>query len=181
MNVRTLLYATTVWIVTFFSPAYGQGIDLSCRSLAEIEDAIIPPRLVQIIRTCLREDQFDYAVEVFVGYNSHLLFDQQRVADETAHVVVQELNTLLLEGLSSDEMSAMRDRLSAFKTQGSATHVAICEAMAERGKPNYKPDYMIYKAANPLKSDQDWRTEAFDPDVAWRRATVELNGCRVDG
>lgn len=173
--------ASLAFAAALVPPAGAQSLDPGCRALSGYGPEVPPPVLARGIRNCIAEARFAEAVEVFVGFNSHLLFDQQRVRDVTAHVAVQDLNRIALEGLKPEERAAMRAILERFGDPGDPVHVSICAAVAERGTPGYVPLYMIGRGANPLKSEDDWRTPGFDPQAAWRRALVEINGCAGRG
>ena len=117
------------------------------------------------------------AFAVWLSFNSYALFDQQRVKDESAHMVLQDLYSWTFSGYRPAVMDALREVADEFRNRDGAAFLAACATIVETGPPSYRPSYMIATGMWPLKDSEDWRTEPFDSAAAWRVAVSEINGC----
>lgn len=151
--------------------------DFGCLDAGQWDTGITPPEWARIARACIMEERPDAAIAAFWVYNSYLLYDQQRVRDESAHVIKGELNSWIFAGLSRGQIDALKVWVDRMRGPGDAFHAEVCGALAALGPPGYRPDYMIVRGMIPRKSADDWRSEDFDAGRAWRVATEEENGC----
>jgi len=62
--------------------------EFGCLAQDELRNDMHPSELARIVRACANEQRYDDAVQVYYTYSSYGLFDQQRVRDESAHVVL---------------------------------------------------------------------------------------------
>ena len=131
------------------------------------------------LRQCVDEGRHGDAMALFVAFNSYALFDQQRVRDTTAHLVLDELNGWVFSGMWSDDMGVLKRYAEQFQDAGSAYHRRICSALWQVGPPSYRPTYMIVAGQMPRRDDADWQTERFDPETAWITAVHDTNGCAL--
>lgn len=128
------------------------------------------------VRDCVEQGQHGPAVRAFFAYNSYILFDQQRVRDESAHVVKDELNVWIFSGYSRDQFNALKPMINQMRAKEGDFYGATCQALRDLGPPDYHPQYMIKRGMIPRKSDTDWQTEGFDSTAAWAKA-LSVNGC----
>lgn len=182
-----LSWAVAVWLfgsVQVAAQQYSEGRghaplsrDLGCRGHETWAADITAPEWAKVVRACIARGEMEKAVAAFWVYNSYLLFDQQRVRDESAHVVKSELNGWIFAGLSRDQIDQLKVWVDRMRQPGHAFHAETCGNLARLGPPQYRPDYMIVRGMIPRKSEDDWKTEGFDRAEAWDIATVAENGC----
>lgn len=151
---------------------------LGCLPPGEVAPDHTARELAGAVRACVAREDYAGAVQMFFVYSTVGLFDQQRVADESGHVALQELHAWVFTGYSYAQMNALRAELAGFRTREGALFEDTCAALAAMPPPTYRPDYMLRVAQVPLRHPDDWITQGFDADAAWRRARVEVNGCR---
>lgn len=114
---------------------------------------------------------------IFYAFSAHGLFDQLRVKDESAHIVLRETQAWIFGGWGADQMDALRAVAAEMAQPENANLASICGMLASRGPPEYRPDYMIIRGMVPRKSPQDWHVEGLEAGAAWDRALYELNNC----
>lgn len=110
-------------------------------------------------------------------YSSYGLYDQQRVRDESAHVVLNELSQWMFSFFDRTTMTALRASIDKLRDPAHPFFVETCAVIKSLGPPNYRPGYMIRYGIVPRKSDDDWQHDVFDSAAAWRKAMAEINGC----
>lgn len=150
---------------------------LGCFEIERLSPDYTARELVDSVRKCVDEGRHGDAMALFIAYNSYALFDQQRVRDETAHLVLEDLNAWVFSGMWSDDMGVLKRYAEQFRDADSAYHQRICSALWKIGPPNYRPSYMIVAGQMPRRDDEDWRVAEFDPGAAWTKAASEINGC----
>lgn len=164
-----------LWAVFALIPQLGfaQG----CSATQEIAPTDRPPELAARVRTCIQQGQFELAMAHFYAFSSHALFDQQRVKDESAHVVVRELQGWMFGGWSAAQMEGLGAVAAALRDPKNDLLNDVCAQLQANGPPTYEPGYMIIRGMVPRKNSGDWHHQDFDPTIAWRRALHELNNC----
>ncbi|MEL7300534.1 MAG: hypothetical protein AAFM92_09150 [Pseudomonadota bacterium] len=175
--------ASSLALVALLLPAplaaeeYTAPRDLGCVPHAELDTEITPPELARVVRACIHAGVYENAFAVWLSFNSYALYDQQRVKDESAHMVLQDLYSWTFAGYSRDIMDEVKAAADLFRDPESRYFLEACAAMVETGQPTYRPTYMIATGMWPLKNPEDWRTVPFDGDAAWRKALSEINSC----
>lgn len=148
-----------------------------CMSQSELQRDMHPSELARIVRACAEDHRFDDAVQVYYTYSSYGLYDQQRVRDESAHVVLGELSQWMFAFLDRETMTGLRASIDKMRDPAHPFFLETCARIAALGPPEYRPGYMIRYGLMPRKHAEDWRTEAFDSEAAWKKARVEINRC----
>lgn len=151
--------------------------DFGCLAQTELRADMHPSELARIVRACSEAGRYEDAVRVYYTYSSYGLFDQQRVRDESAHVVLSELSQWMFAFLDRTTMTGLRAVIDQMRDPASDVFQATCATLAALGQPDYRPGYMIRYGMIPRKDDDDWQHERFDAAAAWRKAVVEINGC----
>lgn len=168
-----LILALIVAFLPAVATADGLSRRMGCDSWA---NDIRPTEWGWAVRDCVEQGRYDTAITAFFAYNSYILFDQQRVRDESAHVVKDELNVWIFSGYSRDQFNALKPYTAEMRAREGAFYTATCAALHRLGPPAYRPQYMIKRGMIPRKSEEDWQVEGFDPTAAWQEA-LEINGC----
>lgn len=151
--------------------------DLGCVAAEQWQNDTTPPEWARVVRACVTQERMADAIAAFWVYNSYILFDQQRVRDESAHVVKSELNAWVFAGFSRAQIDALKVWVDRMRGPGHAFHARTCGALSALGPPDYRPAYMIVRGMIPRKNETDWQVAGFDPNAAWRVAIEDENGC----
>lgn len=154
--------------------------DFGCIAQSEITPDMHPSELARIVRHCAAAQRFEDAVQVYYTFSSYGLYDQQRVRDESAHVVLGELSQWMFAFLDRNTMTGLRAAIDQMRDPGSALFQDTCAKLTALGPPDYRPGYMIRYGMIPRKSDDDWMAQDFDSAAAWGKAVTEINGCPAD-
>ena len=151
--------------------------EFGCLSQSELSNDMHPSELARIVRACAEAKRYDDAIQVYYTYSSYGLFDQQRVRDESAHVVLGELAQWMFSFFDRETMAGLRASIDKMRDPESAFFLTTCATIQSLGPPKYRPGYMIRYGIVPRKSEEDWQHEVFDSANAWRKAVIEINGC----
>jgi hypothetical protein len=172
------LKSITLCILMLASPAAAQSSATSdCRSLSSITADMTARALASATRACANQGDPRSAIQLYLTYSSFILFDQQRVKDESAHIIVSELNSWILTGYYYDQMQDLKVWIDQLRDPESDYLRETCAGILAIGPPSYRPDYMIIRGMQPRKSAEDWHVAGFDPNLAWDRAVHEINPC----
>jgi len=177
MIKRTVLVFSLLASPLLAEDGYVAPRDLGCVAHEDLSTEMIPPELARIVRACINDAQFDNAFRVWLSFSSYALFDQQRVADESAHAVLQDLYSWTFAAYPRGVMDQVKAAANAFRDPEGDAFLGACAQIIETGHPTYHPAYMIVHGMWPRKSEEDWLAADFDPVAAWVRAVSEVNGC----
>lgn len=179
MRMRSILVALGLMCPALLNAQANEAMprDFGCLAQIELRTDMHPSELARIVRACSEAARYDDAIQVYYTYSSYGLFDQQRVRDESAHVVLGELSQWMFAFLDRKTMSGLRASIDQMRDPASALFRQTCAQLAKLGPPDYRPGYMIRYGIVPRKHDEDWQHEVFDAAAAWRKAVVEINGC----
>jgi hypothetical protein len=148
-----------------------------CLLLDEITAEHDARYLAGSVRGCVDEARYEDAIRVYFAYSNFILFDVQRIWDESAHVVMPELNEFVFISYSFDTINNLREVINKMRDPDSPFLAEVCADVAALGPPAYRPTYMIKRGMHPRRTDDDWLTEGFDPKAAWRKSLMEVNRC----
>ena len=151
--------------------------EFGCIAQDELHNDMHPSELARIVRACADEQRYDAAVQVYYTYSAYGLFDQQRVRDESAHVVLAELSQWMFAFLDRTTMTGIRASIDKLRDVAHPFFLDTCAAIEALGPPDYRPRSMIRSGMLPRKTDEDWQLEGFDAEAAWRKAVSEINNC----
>ncbi len=155
----------------------GMPRDLGCIAQTEVQRDHTPSELARVVRSCINAADYAGAMQVYYTYSSFTLFDQQRVRDESGHVVLQELTPWIFTGYPRDVIDKLKEQADRLRGADVDFLSQTCAAIRATGWPEYRPTYMIRRALMPRKHDEDWGHKDFDPAAAWEKALTEVNNC----
>lgn len=149
----------------FSAPAWAS--EPSCQSITSIENTQTPIDLTVSMVTCVREQRYDDAVDLFNVAGVFAKFDTLRVPDKTAHQAYSVLKMQAAQALSENEAQTFDAHLKNTLSKD-GYHPTLCQAVKKIGAPTYKPTYMTNHgmAAFTGKSDIEPGTP-FDEKRAW--------------
>ena len=151
--------------------------EFGCITQDVLRNDMHPSELARIVRACAAEQRYDDAVQVYYTYSAYGLFDQQRVRDESAHVVLAELSQWMFAFLDRTTMTGIRASIDKLRDVAHPFFLDTCTEIEALGPPEYRPSYMIRYGMLPRKSEGDWQHPDFDAQAAWRKAMSEINHC----
>ncbi len=174
----SLPFTVLAFLMALGSAAYSQDIRrYGCLPPAEVTSGITARELASATRACMDQDDPRRAVQLYLAYSSFILFDQQRVKDESAHVIVGELNSWIFTGYDFAQMQELKTWVDELRSPESVFLSETCDEIKAVGSPTYRPDYMISRGMIPRKSDDDWMVEPFNAQTAWSKALYDINPC----
>ena len=171
------LLLLALWPFSLQAQEYTAPRELGCVPHIELRADMTPPELARIVRACVNAEAHENAFAVWLSFNSYALYDQQRVKDESAHMVLQDLYSWTFSGYPRDVMDDLKLAADLYRDANGDAFLRACEVIVATGRPDYRPTYMIATGMWPLKNPDDWRTDPFDGDAAWRNAVSDINGC----
>ena len=151
--------------------------EFGCIEQSDVRPDHRPSELARVVRACISGMQYARAMQVYYTYSSFTLFDQQRVRDESGHVVLQELTPWIFSGYSRDVIDSLKEQADLLRGGDETFLSETCAMIRTIGWPTYRPTYMIDRALMPRKHAEDWTHDDFDPARAWERALTEVNNC----
>lgn len=166
------LSATCLW-----AEDEGGPRELGCIAQTAVQRDHSPSELARAVRACINEGAYAQAMQVYYTYSAFTLFDQQRVRDETAHIVLQDLTPWIFLGYPYAVMAELKAQADRLRDTEGAFLAETCATLRATGWPVYRPTYMIRQGMIPRKHAEDWGHADFDPAVAWERAVSEVNNC----
>lgn len=173
-----LPFTVLAFLMPLNSAAYSQDLrPHGCLPPAEVTSHITAREMASATRACVEQGDARRAIQLYLTYSSFILFDQQRVKDESAHLVVGELNNWILTGYDFNTMNDLKVWINQLRDPQSKYLMETCAEILAVGPPSYRPDYMIKRGMQPRKSDNDWKTPDIDPEMAWDKAVHDINPC----
>jgi len=179
--MRALLVFCALCVPSLLSAQANDALprEFGCLSQRELSNDMHPSELARIVRACASEQRYDDAVQVYYTYSSYGLFDQQRVRDESAHVVLGELSQWMFAFLDRTTMTGIRASIDKLRDPAHPFFLDTCVEIEALGPATYRPGYMIRYGMMPRKSADDWQHDTFDSAAAWRKAVSEINDCPI--
>ena len=108
--------------------------EFGCIGQDEISNDIHSFELARIVRACAAEQRYDDAVQVYYIYSSYVLYDQQRVRDESAHVVLGELSQWMFAFLDRTTMTGIRASIDKLRDPEHPFFQDTCVEIEELGR-----------------------------------------------
>ena len=108
--------------------------EFGCIGQDEISNDIHSSELARIVRACAAEQRYDDAVQVYYIYSSYVLYDQQRVRDESAHVVLGELSQWMFAFLDRTTMTGIRASIDKLRDPEHPFFQDTCVEIEELGR-----------------------------------------------
>ncbi|NNN05452.1 MAG: hypothetical protein HKL90_06090 [Elusimicrobia bacterium] len=110
------------------------------------------------------------------------VFDQERVADESAHDAVRVLQMRVDDEVGDAKAGRFKKALRAYVDDASA-QVKACAELRRIGKPDYAPIYMIQHGMGAFtgQATPDGLVGGFDAAKTWRKILADNMDCSVSG
>ncbi|MCF6273852.1 MAG: hypothetical protein L3J37_11820 [Rhodobacteraceae bacterium] len=114
-----------------------------CINLAEAKPVYTPADFTRALLICVEQERFDDAAGLFGAAMVYGMFDQDRVADETADQAILVLLGGVKNKVSEEEYRKLGVGLDQILEPLTAAHSAFCSAITSVGMPDYFPAYMV--------------------------------------
>lgn len=146
-----------------------------CQTLKQITPNQTPVELTKSMLTCVQNDRYADAVDLFNMAGVFAKFDTLRVPDKTAHQAYSVLKMSAAQALSQEQLEKF-DAQTKKSLESDGYHEKLCATAKKVGKPSYTPTYMINHGMaaftgrtlpNEEVSPQLGGSTGFDEDHAW--------------
>ncbi len=148
----------------------------SCVPLDEINNTVSPPDLFAGVATCLEEEDFAKAGNLFFLARLFGAYDAERVADKTAGQGIDVLQMRLFSIIEENKVTKFQEYINNPKRQESILS-AVCNHAKSIGHPEYYPKYLILHGIKAFYGIKGNGLEpSFDSSETWR--TLLNKGCQ---
>lgn len=113
-----------------------------CQTLKQITPSQTPVVLTQSMLTCVQNNRYSDAVDLFNMAGVFAKFDTLRVPDKTAHQAYSVLKMQAGQSLSEEQLEKF-DAQTKKSLESDGYHEKLCATAKKVGKPSYTPTYMI--------------------------------------
>ena len=136
--MRQLALVSALLIPTLVGAQANDALprEFGCIAQDEISNDMHSSELARIVRACATEQRYDDAVQVYYIYSSYGLYDQQRVRDESAHVVLGELSQWMFAFLDRTTMTGIRASIDKLRDPEHPFFQDTCVEIEELGRVN---------------------------------------------
>lgn len=140
-----------------------------CQTMKQIAPSQTPVELTKSMLTCVQNDRYADAVDLFNMAGVFAKFDTLRVPDKTAHQAYTVLKMSAGQALSEEQLEKF-DAQTKKSLDSEGYHEKLCATAKKVGKPSYTPTYMInhgMAAFTGHTSPPLDGSAGFDEDHAW--------------
>lgn len=143
---------------------------INCLPITKIQNTFTPPDIYQGVTKCLSEENYEFAVKLFMLAGIYSRFDAERVTDKSA----RQARTVLIMNTLSTQPEDKKSKFSAAADRMTKTPEilsGLCKDVMHVGMPNYYPNYMILHGMNAFLSNpnQDALVKNFDSSGTWKK------------
>lgn len=151
---------------------------LGCIKIEEVKNTYTPADLFKAFSTCLAQDKYKEAADLYVAGGTYGYFDKLRVADKTARQAITVLimnNTRPMDAEKKQKWKAVMDAITAADSPELAH---ICTTIKQTGAPDYYPAYMIQHGIKAFtKNSGNPIVEGFDANISWTNTLKNYLHC----
>lgn len=145
-------------------------LSLSCIDESEIENTFTPVELFTASSTCVKNENYEQAVELYYTAMIYGHFDRLRVEDKRGQQVLTVLRLNSFGSLNESQSEAFQAELDRFKRSGKH-----CQFLKRLGKPTYIPYYMT-KQTN---LQQNGLIQNIDSNKLWQSILIKYADCSL--
>ncbi|SDZ78050.1 hypothetical protein [Microbulbifer marinus] len=146
-----------------------------CVEISRLSNEQNPVDIFTGLNTCLSQNNYQNAAELYFAGMAFGYFDTKRVSDKTAH---QAISVLRMNTFSFQPQESM-EKFQSEITNISSNNAELCKKLSSLGAPAYKPTYMIQHGMGAFtgQSTRDGLVESFDADAAWEDSLAKIAKC----
>ena len=142
---------------------------LSCVGLDSLKNTYTPPDLYTGVAACVKQKDYERAIDLFKLAGAYSFYDAQRVSDKTAAQGRTVLIMQLFDGFTEEEKLGIQKAFNAQTESNDKSLQLSCERIKKIGKPNYFPKYMILHGMNAFTGNpyENALVANFDQKQQW--------------
>ncbi|MBE8166936.1 MAG: hypothetical protein HAW66_01045 [Shewanella sp.] len=148
----------------------------TCKPLSDLDYNKDPAALFAGLDTCLTDEEFTSAAEMYFAGMNNGHYDSKRVGDSSVFNSVGKMKDSMLAIHPKERLDALAEEVHKMTINNGD----ICSKLKAIGKPTYKPKYI-----SDLKkygySDVEHLNElikGFDSDGVWDKTLNSVTGCK---
>jgi hypothetical protein len=130
---------------------------LECSPISKLSSSHTPADLYAGVAKCFKAANYDHAAQMFAIAGAYGRFDEQRVANTTAHQAIQVLQLHAFEDLDDEVKGKFQDRAREFLSEGTQKFAELPSDIKKIGAPTYCPRHMVQhgmKAFGPAQPNR---------------------------
>ncbi len=172
INNLSLISVTALLFVT----ACASQNDIPCKPLSDLDYNKDPAALFAGLDTCLSDEEYTSAAEMYLAGMNNAHYDSLRVGDSSVFDSVTKMKNSKLSEHSKERLDALAEAVHKM----TINNAKICNKLKSIGKPNYKPNYLSDLKANGYSDVQHINEiiKNFDEEGAWSQSLNEITGCK---
>ncbi len=127
-----------------------------CVEISEITNEQNPADILNGMKKCIEQKDFDKAVRLFVVSGVYGVYDNYRVKDKSTYRALISFKKNIFLDLSEEDRDIMLSKLKETIKEGSEELNTVCRDILKVGVPTYYPKYMVQhgnKASRKMKGD----------------------------
>jgi hypothetical protein len=139
-----------------------------------------PDEIFPYVVTCVSKGEHETASLLLLLARAYGRYDMTRVFDRTSHqaAVLIERNYFNKDSPYTYEQAVEFDKARAYLLKpGSLAHDNMCKTIAQIGKPEYYPRYMVLHGA--MGGGENGLEPNFDPNAAWSQVRKQYLNCET--
>lgn len=156
------------------------SISKGCGDISLVSSANTPVDLIGSSVQCIKEGEYEKAVEWYIVSGAFAKFDKYRVTDESAHSVYSALTVTMEDGLTSQQAEAFDEKLawvvSEHLSGNTLQQDKICNALQKLETPLYRPTYMINHGMSAFMGKKSF-DETKDYTAEWKMVLKDYMHC----
>jgi hypothetical protein len=151
---------------------------LACINISELNNTYTPADMFVGIEQCIKNEEYDNAVNLLFVASSYGKFDSLRVKDRTAHQAISMLKLETMQKLDKNKIEAFRHEFT-LKAKDPALNIANCNVLMSLGAPSYSPEYMMKHGMSNFTGKGGGLIDDFEPSEAWSTVIKDFAKCSV--
>ena len=151
---------------------------LSCINISKLNNTHTPADMFVGIEECIKNDEYDKAVNLLFVASSYGKYDSLRVKDRTSHQAIPMLKRKTMQNVDKKKVDLFRNEFS-LRAKDSALNKVNCNSLISLGTPNYSPEYMMKHGMSKFTGKGGGLVADFEPSVAWAKVIKDFAKCSV--
>ena len=151
----------------------------NCISKEQYRNVYTPADAYPAIAKCLQKGKYSRAVDLYFIAGAYGYYDAFRVSDVSARQAVRALQANNIWGLEEKKRLKFKDELIEFSSD-KESKTTMCQYLADLGKPNYHPSYMIQHGMKAFTGvDGNGLIQDYDSERIWNDALTKYLKCET--
>jgi len=151
---------------------------LECINISKLKNTHTPADIFVGIEKCIKNEEYDKAVNLLFVASSYGKYDSLRVKDRTSHQAISMLKRKTMQRLDKNKIESFRNEFT-LKEKDLKLNKANCNVLIYLGVPNYSPEYMMKHGMSNFTGKGGGLVADFEPSVAWAKVIKDFAKCSV--